>query len=173
MFIISLMFYLFGFERPPPIPSPFLPFNHQRRRFTLPFVIRFLIIFGVLSRQFVLANNANNNNNNNNVYTKNPFNLNDAARNDTRNFDDNDYYDDDEDDDDVGQTIDLGPPIEEVITSYDLYRLKRKLLFFYDRDSRPLYNSIDPIRVYLRIKLLQINNLDEELQVKRNNDLNF
>lgn len=87
-----------------------------------------------------------------------------------------DVDDDDDDDDDVvnGDNDDneyMDEPleldfVETVTSSYDLDRLKQWLLLYYDKGSRPLANSSMPMKVYLRIKYIQINNLNEELQVQ-------
>lgn len=52
-----------------------------------------------------------------------------------------------------------------VASSQDLSRLRKTLLNFYDRKSRPLVNSSMPIRVKIGISVSQINKLDEVYQV--------
>lgn len=131
------MFYLFGFERPPPMASLFVK-------------ISLLVALLMLGK---LANARDENDKNDSVS---------GAGSDD---DDGGDEDDDEDDDDE-LFIELFDPMrDKVSSSYDLYRLKRRLLLNYDRDTRPLYNSNEFVVVYVKIKLVQINHLDEVLQV--------
>jgi hypothetical protein len=55
---------------------------------------------------------------------------------------------------------------KKVDSSSDLVRLKRSLLYSYDRNSRPLRNTTDAVQVRIGISIAQINNLDEVYQVK-------
>lgn len=52
-----------------------------------------------------------------------------------------------------------------VSNSHDLLQLRKTLLNFYDRKSRPIKNSSLPIRVQIGISVSQINKLDEVYQV--------
>jgi hypothetical protein len=54
---------------------------------------------------------------------------------------------------------------KRIMSSGDLARLKRSLLYGYDRNSRPLKNATDVVRVRVGISIAQINNLDEVYQV--------
>ena len=54
---------------------------------------------------------------------------------------------------------------KEVVDSKDLSRLRKALLYFYDRKSRPISNSSKPIQVKIGISVSQINKLDEVYQV--------
>ena len=56
-------------------------------------------------------------------------------------------------------------PDKPVTTSRDLIKLRSNLLLFYDKKSRPLSNSSQPLVVKLGVSILQINNLDEIYQV--------
>lgn len=149
MFIVSIMFYLFGFERPPP---------KSRKTASSPLklvclLLLFLVLFKLASGSGSDLENEDNNDDNNDT--------------DNNDGDDDDEGDDDSDDDyDDDEGIDLS--YNDVVTSsYDLLKLKRSLLYSYDKGARPLINSQQPIKVFLRIKFVQINNLDEVLQVHR------
>lgn len=52
-----------------------------------------------------------------------------------------------------------------VSSSHDLLQLRKTLLNFYDRKSRPIKNSSLPIQVQIGISVSQINRLDEVYQV--------
>ncbi len=54
---------------------------------------------------------------------------------------------------------------EKIEHSQDLIRLRKSLLFGYDKFSRPLKNSSDSIVVKLGVNVAQINGLDEDFQV--------
>ncbi len=143
MFIVSLMFYMFGFERPPPPRTSATRKSHFTPQ-TRAFLFQTFLLVVVLSR------------------------LVHSTTSDDREDDSVDYDADanEEDEDSADEFAMAMEPIENVTSSYDLFRLRRKLLFFYDRDSRPLYNSIQPIKVYMSVKFVQINHLDEVLQVR-------
>lgn len=137
------MFYMFGFERPPPSLSSLSQI--LARTFLFVFVFSRL----VFANTNILTTNSTTN-----------LNLNISIANETATD-----YDDGGGSGSGGDGIDEDEDIDQVASSYDLFRLKRKLLFEYDRDSRPLYNSIEPMRVYFRVKLVQLNHLDEVYQV--------
>lgn len=52
-----------------------------------------------------------------------------------------------------------------VVGSSDLLRLRKSLLYFYDKKTRPLLNSKQPIHIYIGVSVSQINKLDEVYQV--------
>lgn len=52
--------------------------------------------------------------------------------------------------------------------SYDLNRLRQSLIYSYDKLSRPVINSSDPVIVKLGVNVAQINGLDEDFQVRFN-----
>ena len=83
-------------------------------------------------------------------------------------YDDDDDNDEDEDEyeyyEDDDEDIDW-TPIDKVESSYDLYRLKQRLLYSYDKGARPVLDSSQPIKVFFRVRFVQINNLDEVFQV--------
>lgn len=56
---------------------------------------------------------------------------------------------------------------KRIESSRDLYKLRRSLLFGYDRFSRPLINSSDAVVVKLGVNVAQINGLDEDYQVNK------
>lgn len=150
MFIVSIMFYLFGFERPPPKSRK--PASSPLKLVCL--LLLFLVLFKLASGSGSDLENDDGNDDNNDT--------------DNNDGDDDDEGDDDSDDDydDDDEGIDLS--YNDVVTSsYDLLKLKRSLLYSYDKGARPLINSQQPIKVFLRIKFVQINNLDEVLQVHR------
>lgn len=71
-------------------------------------------------------------------------------------------------DDDDDETYDEDPVdlfVEPVKTGDDLANFQHTLLANYDPDTRPVINSQDPIKVFMRATIVQINNLDEIYQV--------
>ena len=54
---------------------------------------------------------------------------------------------------------------EKIVDSFSLFKLKKKLLAYYDGNSRPVFNSSKPIMVRLGVSVAQINNLDVNFQV--------
>ncbi|RNA09084.1 hypothetical protein BpHYR1_036426 [Brachionus plicatilis] len=68
---------------------------------------------------------------------------------------------------DQESNIDLILSKTPVSSSEDLSRLRKTLLNFYDRKSRPLKNSSQPIQVKIGISIAQINKLDEVYQPHR------
>ena len=147
MFIVSIMFYLFGFERPPPYWSK----SRSRRKSATIIsgnktclVLLFLVLLKLASGAADLEE--------------------ESISEDDGDEDGDDDEDDDDDYDDNDDEIDLSIA-DKVTSSYDLYKLKRSLLNNYDKGARPLINSQQPIKVFMRIKFVQINHLDEVLQV--------
>jgi hypothetical protein len=59
--------------------------------------------------------------------------------------------------------------LKTVITQKDLLMLRRSLLRYYDKHSRPLVNSSHSVEVQIAISLIQINELDEMFQVSSEN----
>jgi hypothetical protein len=55
---------------------------------------------------------------------------------------------------------------EKIYDSRELIRLRKSLLFGYDRFSRPLVNSSHQVVVKLGVNVAQINGLDEDYQVR-------
>lgn len=53
----------------------------------------------------------------------------------------------------------------EITSSYDLNKLRQSLIYGYDRSSRPVINSSQPLKVKVGVNVAQINGLDEKLQV--------
>ena len=56
--------------------------------------------------------------------------------------------------------------VNKIVTSRQFYQLRRKLLRYYDPNSRPIYDSSKTIDVGLSVIVLQINDLDAAFQVK-------
>jgi hypothetical protein len=56
--------------------------------------------------------------------------------------------------------------VKKIVTSRQFYQLRRKLLRYYDPNSRPIYDSSKTIDVGLSVIVLQINDLDAAFQVK-------
>ena len=54
---------------------------------------------------------------------------------------------------------------EKIVDSFSLFKLKKKLLAYYDGNSRPVFNSSKPLMVKLGVSVAQINNLDVNFQV--------
>jgi len=54
----------------------------------------------------------------------------------------------------------------KIVTSRQFYQLRRRLLRYYDPNSRPIYDSSKTIDVGLSVIVLQINDLDAAFQVK-------
>lgn len=55
---------------------------------------------------------------------------------------------------------------EKIYDSRELIRLRKSLLFGYDKFSRPLVNSSHQVVVKLGVNVAQINGLDEDYQVR-------
>jgi hypothetical protein len=56
--------------------------------------------------------------------------------------------------------------VNKIVTSRQFYQLRRRLLRYYDPNSRPIYDSSKTIDVGLSVIVLQINDLDAAFQVK-------
>lgn len=54
---------------------------------------------------------------------------------------------------------------EQVKTSSDLIKLRQSLLWYYDKNSRPLRDSSKQIKVKISVSIVQINGLNEAYQV--------
>jgi hypothetical protein len=54
---------------------------------------------------------------------------------------------------------------EQINTSKDLIKLRKSLLYSYDRFSRPLIDSSKPIKISFSISIVQINGLNEAYQI--------
>ncbi len=72
-------------------------------------------------------------------------------------------------DDNMNSTMEELIILTQVITQDDLLMLRRSLLCYYDKNSRPLINSSHSIEVQIGINLIQINELDEIYQVSFGN----
>ena len=72
-------------------------------------------------------------------------------------------------DDNMNSTMEELIILTQVITQDDLLMLRRSLLRYYDKNSRPLINSSHSIEVQIGINLIQVNELDEIYQVSFGN----
>lgn len=65
----------------------------------------------------------------------------------------------------INETLNDSSQNDIVLDHLSLLRLRRSLLYFYDRNSRPISKSSNSLYVYIGISIVQINNLDEIYQV--------
>ena len=54
---------------------------------------------------------------------------------------------------------------DKIILNYDLNKLRRSLIYGYDKLSRPVINSSNAVTVRVGVNVAQINGLDDDLQV--------
>ena len=77
----------------------------------------------------------------------------------------NDYDLDDTDSGNESSTYNWLVFDSPVVSNFDLIRLRRSLLWMYDKGVRPVADSTKPIDVHIGVSIVQINSLDEQYQV--------